>query len=349
MLSNLLYILIAILMLGVIIIIHELGHFWVGRACGIGVVEFSVGMGPKLFGWRRKDIDYSIRALPIGGYCKFVGEDEDNPAPNAMNSAPVWKRFLTVLAGPMMNFVLAYIAVVIVFVSIPMVVEITPTIEQLSESMPAQSAGLRVGDTILAANGAPISNDVNGVTQLRELIQTGASIELTVEREGETLSLPLSPAKVQAEDGSDTYQIGVVFGTVSATETLPQALVEGARQMRSYSTMMLDILRKLIFKFEGAENMAGAIGMVSVVSEQLRSDLRLVLDYTFLISLNLGIMNLIPFPGLDGSRLLFLLIEAVRRKPVPIEKEGLVHAIGLVILLGLAAVLAVHDVMTYIL
>ncbi|MBQ8973585.1 MAG: site-2 protease family protein [Clostridia bacterium] len=349
MLSNLLYILIAILMLGVIIIIHELGHFWVGRACGIGVVEFSVGMGPKLFGWRRKDIDYSIRALPIGGYCKFVGEDEDNPAPNAMNSAPVWKRFLTVLAGPMMNFVLAYIAVVIVFVSIPMVVDITPTIEQLSESMPAQSAGLRVGDTILAANGVPISNDVNGVTQLRELIQTGASIELTVEREGETLSFPLSPAKVQAEDGSDTYQIGVVFGTVNATETLPQALVEGARQMRSYSTMMLDILRKLIFKFEGAENMAGAIGMVSVVSEQLRSDLRLVLDYTFLISLNLGIMNLIPFPGLDGSRLLFLLIEAVRRKPVPIEKEGLVHAIGLVILLGLAAVLAVHDVMTYIL
>ena len=112
MLTNLLYVLIAIVLLGVIIIVHELGHFAVGRLCGIGVVEFSVGFGPKLFGWKRKGIDYSVRVLPFGGYCKFVGEDDDNPSPNAMNQMPVWKRFLTVFAGPAMNFVLAYLAAV---------------------------------------------------------------------------------------------------------------------------------------------------------------------------------------------------------------------------------------------
>ena len=108
MLTNLLYIIVAILLLCLLIVVHELGHFAVGRLCGIGVVEFSVGFGPKLFGWRRKDTDYSIRVFPLGGYCKFVGEDEDNNAPNAMNNMPVWKRFLTVVAGPAMNVVFAF-------------------------------------------------------------------------------------------------------------------------------------------------------------------------------------------------------------------------------------------------
>ena len=110
---KILYILIAIVILGFIVTIHELGHFIVGRLCGIGVVEFSVGFGPKIFGFRRKDTLYSLRAIPLGGYCKFVGEDEENPAPNAMNNASVWKRMLTVFAGPAMNFILAFVFCVI--------------------------------------------------------------------------------------------------------------------------------------------------------------------------------------------------------------------------------------------
>ena len=103
----------AICILGVIVVVHEFGHYLVGRLCGIGVVEFAVGMGPKLFGWKRKGIQYSVRLIPLGGFCKFVGEDEAHPAPNAMNNAKVWKRFLTVAAGPVMNFVFAYVVAVV--------------------------------------------------------------------------------------------------------------------------------------------------------------------------------------------------------------------------------------------
>ena len=144
MLTNLLYVLIAIVLLGVIIIVHELGHFAVGRLCGIGVVEFSVGFGPKLFGWKRKGIDYSVRVLPFGGYCKFVGEDDDNPSPNAMNQMPVWKRFLTVFAGPAMNFVLAYLAAVAMLCMFYGTVE--PRIETVVADMPAAEAQLQPGE-----------------------------------------------------------------------------------------------------------------------------------------------------------------------------------------------------------
>ena len=346
---NILYIILAILMLGIIIIIHELGHFLVGRACGIGVVEFSVGMGPKLFGWRRGDTDYSVRALPVGGYCRFVGEDADDHAPNAMNAMPVWKRFLTVLAGPLMNFLLAFLVAVLIFLIWPVTTGVIPAIDTVVEDTPAMTAGILPGDLVTAVDGVPVTRDAEGITLLREQIQQKDTLELTILRDGETIAVTLTPAEAEAEDGSTVKQIGVVFTTLTHQNNLFEAVRDALGAMRSYSTMMLDILRDLIFHFRGGENMAGAIGTVAVVSEQLKTDFSLILDFSFLISLNLGIINLIPFPGLDGSRLLFLLLEAIRRKPVPPEKEGMVHAIGLVILLGLAAVLAVHDIMTYIL
>ena len=153
MLTNLLYTLLAIVLLGIIIIIHELGHFIVGRLCGIGVEEFSVGFGPKLFGWTRKGIDYSIRALPLGGFCKFEGEDEDNPSPTAMNSQPVWKRFLTVFAGPAMNFVLAFAAAMAVLMLFG-TADLSTVIGEVVADAPAAEAGLLAGDRIVSANGS---------------------------------------------------------------------------------------------------------------------------------------------------------------------------------------------------
>ena len=348
MLTNLLYVLLALLMLDVIVVCHELGHFLVGRACGIGVVEFAVGMGPKLLGFKRGGVEYSLRAFPIGGYCKFVGEDDDDPAPNAMNNAPVWKRFLTVLAGPMMNYLLAYVLIVVILLAFPQVVDVTPGIDTVVAGSPAEAAGLLPGDTLLEVNGEALTQDGEGTVRLREIIAQGGPIALTVQREGETLSLGLTPEPVETDSGT-VYQMGVELTQVYHRNSLGEALRNGAVLLKRYSTMMLDVLRDLIFRFKGAENMAGAVGTVAIVSQELKSDLSLILDYAFIISLNLGIINLIPFPGLDGSRLLFLLIEALRRKPVPPEKEGMVHLVGLAILLVLAAVLTVHDIMTYVL
>lgn len=346
MLTNFLYIVVAILLLCLLIVVHELGHFIVGRMCGIGVVEFSVGFGPKLIGWRRKDTDYSIRAVPLGGYCKFVGEDEDDSAPNAMNNMPVWKRFLTVAAGPAMNVLFAYLAAVLMLCMFYGTV--APSVDTIVEGMPAHEAQLQQGDIITHANGAEISYDTEGTNALREIIQESESVELTVQRGEETLSLTLVPDVVTDEaTGETAKQIGITFAF--RNYTLPTAIPGAGRLLKDMSTMMLDFLRNLIFHGEGANDVAGPVGTVAMVSRYLAVDPSQLVYFAVVISLNLGIMNLIPFPGLDGSRLVFLAVEAVRRKPVPPDKEGMVHAIGLILLLGLSAVLLWHDIMTFIL
>ena len=346
MLTNLLYVLIAIVLLGVIIIVHELGHYAIGRLCGIGVVEFSVGFGPKLFGWKRKGIDYSVRVLPFGGYCKFVGEDDDNSAPNAMNRMPVWKRFLTVFAGPAMNFVLAYLAAVVMLCMFYGTVE--PRIETVVADMPAAEAQLQPGDVIIAANGTDITFDADGASVLRGVIRESESVELTILRNGETVTATLVPKQVVTDEttGETTPQIGVTFGIKPIS--LGAAIPEAGRYLYEISGMMLDSLRNLIFKGQGADQMAGAIGTVAVASEIMQTDRSMILYFVVILSLNLGIINLLPLPALDGGRLVFLIVEGIRRKPVPPEKEGMVHAIGLMLFFLLAIVLAWHDIVTYV-
>jgi len=304
-------------------------------------------MGPKLFGWTRKGIQYSVRLLPVGGYCRFVGEDDDDPSPDAMNNRPVWRRFLTVLAGPVMNFVLAFAIAIGIYCAIPMMKDVTPCVDTLSEGLPAVESGLQTGDVVTHVNGEEIPYSAEGVAALQQAIQENDAVELTVDRAGEALSFTLTPAASDEEEGRKL--IGVTFTAEYARDTFPEAIRDAWGLTKRASTLMIDVLRNLIFKFQGAEDVTGAIGMVAVVSRELQTDFSLILDFMFVISLNLGIINLIPFPGLDGSRLLFLIIEGIRRKPIPAEKEGLVHMVGLVILLGLAAVLAVHDIMTYVL
>lgn len=348
MLTNIPYILIAILILGVIIFMHELGHYLVGRLSGIGIIEFAVGFGPKILGWKRKGIEYSLRVLPLGGFCKFIGEDDgDQSAPNAMNNMPVWKRFLTVFAGPAMNFILAFAAAVLML-CLFYVYDVYPKIDTVAENTPAYEAQLQEGDVILSANGAEIEYTYTGVEALRAIIQESETLGLSIERGGEQLSVSLSPDMVVADEstGETTKQIGITF--VSRNFNLAEAIPGAGQYMLETTKMMIDVLKNLIFKFEGAEGLAGPVGTISVVSELVQSDSRLILNIVFLISLNLGIMNLLPFPGLDGCRLIFLIVEAARGKPVPPEKEGMVHAAGLILLLALSAVLMYHDIVTYI-
>lgn len=345
--SNILYILIAILILGVIIFMHELGHYLVGRLSGIGIIEFAVGFGPKILGWKRKGIEYSLRALPLGGFCKFVGEDDgDTSSPNAMNNMPVWKRFLTVFAGPAMNFILAFVAAVAMLCMF-YVYDIYPQVDTILEGSPAQEAQLLPGDVVLSANGSDIEYTYAGVEILRGVIQDNDAVDLTVQRGEDRIDIHLVPAKVTDEATGETVnQIGITFS--SRNFTLLEAIPGAGEYMLDTTKMMLEVLRNLFFKGEGAEDLAGPVGTITVVSELVQSDSRLILNIIFLISLNLGIMNLLPFPGLDGCRLIFLIVEAVRGKPVPPEKEGMVHGIGLLLLLGLSVVLLYHDIVTYI-
>ncbi|MDO4865629.1 MAG: M50 family metallopeptidase [Clostridia bacterium] len=349
MFTNLLYILLAIVMLGVIVTVHEFGHYLVGRLCGIGIVEFSVGFGPRLLGWERKGIKYSLRAIPLGGYCAFVGEDDRSDDPRAMNNQPVWKRFITVLAGPFMNFVLAFV-ICAVMLDAFFIAETYPVVDQVMAGMPAEAAGLMPGDHILEVNGVALENTTSGVSTMINVLQSGdmsQPIDLLVERDGEQQRFSMIAAPVADEESQTTrYQIGIVFS--SRTFSFGESLAEAGSYMVETTGQMLESLRNLIFKGEGLEDTAGTVGIIALVSQRAREGMYMVLWLMFIISLNLGIMNLLPIPALDGGRLLFLIVEMIRRKPIPPEKEGTVHAIGMVLLLGLFVVLTYHDIVKLI-
>ena len=349
---KILYILAAICILGVIVVVHEFGHYLVGRLCGIGVVEFAVGMGPKLFGWKRKGIQYSVRLIPLGGFCKFVGEDEAHPAPNAMNNAKVWKRFLTVAAGPVMNFVFAYVVAVVLLANY-MTASLLPKIDAVVENTPAYAAGFQAGDVVTAVNGQPISYDNDGALKMREQVQAAdetTALNFTLNRNGETVETQVTPALVDVEsvdeNGNTTVtqalQIGIQFS--SRTCTFAEAVPEAGRFMLDVTKMMLTTLKNLVFKGEGVKEVSGPVGIISFVSGQVKEGWYMILYIVFLISLNLGIMNLLPLPALDGGRLVFLIVEGIRRKPVPPEKEGMVHAIGFLLLLVLIGLVTYQDI-----
>ena len=348
MLSNILYVFLALIMLGVIVTVHEFGHYLVGRLCGIGIVEFSVGFGPRLLGWERKGIRYSLRLIPLGGYCAFVGEDEVNEDPRAMNNQPVWKRFLTVLAGPAMNFVLAFVCCALML-DLFMVAESFPVVKAVSEDMPAIEAGVEPGDIIVRVDDTEIENNGTGVGAVVTAIRAtepGSLIRLVVNRGGEEIPLQMQTRAVTDESGVTHGMIGIEFTT--RTYTMLEAVRYAGRYMVETTALMLDSLRKLFFHGEGVEQITGTVGIIAVVSQYVRDGWYEVLWLIFIISLNLGIMNLLPLPALDGGRLVFLIVEAIRGKPIPPEKEGLVHGVGLILVFGLFILLTYHDIVRLI-
>lgn len=353
---QIIYIIAALLLLSFIVMVHEFGHYLAGRLCGIGIVEFAVGMGPKIIGWERKGIKYSLRAIPIGGFCSFVGEDEENSAPNAMNRMPVWKRIATVASGPIMNFVLAYLVAVILMISYANV--LMPRIDAVVDDMPAIEAGFQAGDIVTAIDGTEISYDEDGAELMRSFVisaDDSTVLNFTVKRGEETLDIPLSPTLVPVtyvnsqtgeEYVKDTYQIGIQFGV--RHYTFSEAVAGAGGYMVDTTKKMVDALKNLVFKGEGFDEMSGPVGIISVVSESVKEGMYMILSLVFVISLNLGIMNLLPLPALDGGRLIFLFIEGITRKRVPPEKEGMVHALGLLLLLGFMLFITYKDIVRLI-
>ncbi len=339
--SGIVYFLAALLVFALIVFAHELGHYLVARWTGIRVLEFAIGFGPKLFSWRRKDIDYSVRVLPLGGYCKFEGEDESSGDPKAFTNAPVWKRFLTILAGPAMNFVLAYLAVVVFMMFVGMVYTV-PVVQDITSGMPAETSGLLPGDVIKAVDGEPIELNEDGAVKLVSYItasEPDKSVKLTVDRSGQLVDISVSPQKT--EDGG---RIGITLGAKTQYYSFFPALFLSGQRVADITRLMLDGFKGLIFHGEGIEDTMGPVGIISFMTEEIRRDYETIINLIVIISLNVGIINLLPLPALDGGRLVFLAVEAVRRKPIKPEYEGWVHAAGFFLLLGLIAVLSYRDI-----
>lgn len=403
----------AILVFSVIVLVHEYGHYKVARSVGIKVEEFAIGMGPIFYKKVKNGIIYSFRAIPIGGFVKMEGEEEDIKSSTSFSNKTVWQRFKVIAAGPIMNFVLALVLFIIIALSFGVagnevdiidessneyaagmrtgdkiisingknayiwediyyeitnvdndsyIVEIerdgeskelnidnnyrklvgitstivdgktTTTVSPSDMNSPAYKSGIKDGDKVIKVNGIPVNTweEITGQINLAK----ESIIKITVDRDGEILEFETTP----------TNQISVRYNT-KIEKSFMSAFASSAYKTVYYIKLMFDVIIKLVTGQLGGDAVGGPVMVISMVGEAAKSGILSVLNLAAFISINLGFMNLLPIPALDGSKLVFLIIEAVRGKAIPIEKEGFVHFVGFVVLITLMIFITYKDVL----
>lgn len=352
-------ILIFILILMVLVLIHEAGHFFVAKKLGIKVEEFGFGFPPRAFSFKRGETTYSINWLPIGGFVKLYGEDKagggkigkaDKPIKDigrAFFARPPWQRFLVVVAGVVMNFALATIIVSYLFgvagVSVP---GDRVVIIDIAASSPAQEAGLSSGDTIVSVNNVSLTNP----QQLTDYTgkHLGEQLELVIEKkEGQTEVIELTP-RTDYPEGQGP--MGVSVGSNVEIKKYPwyEAPVIGIQESFKRSWLIItglgQTISQMATKGEVPQGIAGPVGIAQLTGQFVKVGPLAVLDLVAFLSLNLAILNVLPIPALDGGRLFFIITEMVTRKKVNQKFEGYAHAVGMIVLLGLIALITFHDV-----
>lgn len=420
---------IAILIFGIIIIVHEFGHFLLAKKNGIGVVEFSVGMGPRLFSFDKGGTKYSLKLLPIGGSCMMVGEDEDNSATDAFNNANVWRRISVIFAGPFFNFILAFVFALIVvgftgydkayITSVDESISNTENALQVgdiitningksiylgrevdrylmyspigidglnitykrngekykttiypekvekfqlgityspSEGTPAQveitgggakEAGMETGDIIVGINGNEISDGLALSSYLSQNSLTSEVIVIDYERNGVKNTVNVYPKSIGYR-----YNTGFSYNLYRENTDFLGMIKYSFIEVKYWIDTTLVSLKQLILGKVSANDLSGPVGVISVIGDTYETSKKVSISYallnmaylSILLSANIGVMNLLPIPALDGGRLVFLIIEAFRGKPIDREKEGYVHGIGLILLLVLMAFIMFNDV-----
>ncbi|MGM9636121.1 MAG: M50 family metallopeptidase [Candidatus Avispirillum sp.] len=336
------YIIIAILIFGLLIFIHEGGHFLFARLFKVTVNEFSIGMGPKLVSKKSKKsgISYSLRAFPIGGFVSMAGEDEESDDPNALNKKPVWQRMIIVAAGGVVNLVAGILVMfILVFSSTSMGLGST-TVAEFRDSALSQDCGLKAGDTIVEVEG----RNVHIADELvYEIMRLGIEpVDLTVVRDGEK-------TVIEDVEFPQISEQGLAFGDadfyVYGQERTFTNLVKHSFYRSTYTVRMIwESLYDLVTGRYGIEAVSGPVGVTEALTQAAQTGSYNFIYLVVVISMNLGVMNLLPLPALDGGRLVFLLIEAVRRKPINPKVEGVVHTAGLALLMLLMIFICVKDV-----
>ncbi len=341
----------AILVFGLIILIHEFGHFIVAKKCGIGVVEFSIGMGPRLWSTEKGETRYSIKAFPFGGSCMMLGEDENESNPKAFNNKPVWARIAVVAAGPIFNFILAFLfGIVIVCVA----GYDSPQLIGVSDGFPAQEQGMQAGDRITKLNNEPVV--VYRDITLYMLLHPTETIKVEYERpleDGKTMEKRTAVITPKYSEETGTYMLGImVSGQYRPANGLAEILKYGAYEgIYCIKTAIKSI--GMMFRGQvGMDDMAGPVRMVSIIDDTVKETIPYgietviltLMNLCILLSSSLGVMNLLPVPALDGGRLVFLFLEVVRGKPIDKEKEGMVHMAGMALLMGLMLLVLFNDI-----
>ena len=335
-----LQIILAILAFGMLVIVHEFGHFITAKRGGVQVNEFWIGMGPTLLKKERNGTLYCLKLLPFGGACVMEGEDGESDSAHSFGKASLPRRMLIVAAGALMNFLIGFL--IVLAVTRPNGPNGGYIVSTLADVDPASTAAgeLQAGDEILSVDGYRILVR----TDFEMALSRGAdtTYEVTVWRDGEKLTLPAVrlEAAVEGEDGRK--MIGLTFA--EQPDSIGMHLSMAARTSVNYARLVWVSLGMLVSGQVGVDQLSGPVGVASVMATTASYSLAAFLQLVAFISINLGVMNLLPLPALDGGRLVFLIIEGIRRKPVPPQYEGYIHAAGLMLLLALMVYVTGQDI-----
>ena len=375
---TILRILAALLVLNVLVMIHELGHFIMAKLVGVKVNEFAIGMGPKLLSWGKGETKYSLRALPIGGFCAMEGEDEGAPTPSALGgnadratgdgegdsgsfaNKKVWQRMLIVVAGAAMNLLLGFVLLLVYNGALQekqpgsdQVLFATTTIAEIPEENPAYGTGLRPGDTIVEVNGRRIVMCDDLTMEMQN--DADGKFDMVVRRnvDGESQKVKLDDVEFEVEESNGRQSIKYNFVLIGEPRTFWNTITYSAKQEVSIATIVGRTLIDLIQGDYGINDLSGPVGTVDVIADVVETtattaNWRIGVGYLVmlmtLLTVNLGVFNLLPLPALDGGRLVFLIWEAITRKPVLQKYEALIHFVGILLLLLLMVFVTYSDI-----
>ena len=340
--------LVAILFFGLLISIHELGHFTFAKFFKVKVNEFALGMGPAIFKKKKGDTTYALRLLPIGGYVSMEGEDEESEDENAFNRKKVWQKIIIVAAGAIMNLILGVVIVATILSMDDLIA--TNKIHSFYENAISEQTGLKAGDEILSIDGKMVLSGTD-VSFLMTRSDDGI-FDMTVRRDGEKVELKDVTFKT-IKEGKYTY-IEYDFIILGEEPTILNVITNSFKQTASIARLVWLSLFDLVTGRYGLTDLSGPVGTVNIIADmassatQSKEGLIATLNIMAFITINIGIFNLMPLPALDGGRLFFLVIEGIRRKPIKPKYEGFIHGAGLVLLLVLMVLVTFNDIVNLI-
>ena len=344
-------IIVAVLVFGLIVLIHEFGHFIVAKKCGIGVIEFSIGMGPRVWSFDKGETRYSLKLLPFGGSCMMLGEDENESDPKAFNNKSVWARIAVVFAGPLFNFLLAMVLGIIIVHAVGFD---SPTLTDVQPGFSAEEQGMQAGDVITKLNHEPVV--VYRDITIYMMLHPSDPVDVEFKRlaaDGVTWEKHTVTLTPRYSDENGRYMLGIVVsGRYTKAQGICETLKYGIYEMVYSVKTTIKSLGMMIHGQVGRDDVAGPVRMVSMIDETVEETIPYgmsaviltLMNLCMLLSANLGVMNLLPIPALDGGRLVFLILEVLRGRPIDKEKEGMVHMAGMAALMVLMGLVLFNDI-----